>query len=39
MGIADDRFGYDILNPNIPQTTDHKAIIKVLAAKAEVLKS
>lgn len=39
MGIEDDRFGYNILNPNIPQTTDTKAILKVLAAKAEQLNS
>lgn len=39
MGIEDDRFSYNILNPNIPQTTDTKAILKVLAAKAEQLNS
>lgn len=39
MGLNDSRFGYGIINPNIPNTTDPKEILKVLAAKAEYLKS
>ena len=39
MGINDSHVGYNIINPNIPNTTDPKKILKVLAAKAEYLKS
>lgn len=39
MGLEDSRFGYGVLNPVIPNTTDHKAILKVLCAKADNLKS
>lgn len=39
MGLEDTRFGYNVIDPNIPNTADHKAILKVLSAKAENLKS
>ena len=39
MGIHDSRFGYNILIPSIPNTTDPKELLQVLSAKATYLKS
>lgn len=36
MGLNDSRVGYNIINPNIPNTTDPKEILKVLAAKLSI---
>lgn len=39
LGINDNRPGYGILHPNIPNSSDTKAILQVLANKNEYLKS
>lgn len=38
MGLEDARFGYGVLDPNIPNTTDPKSILKVLSAKSSQLR-